>query len=109
MGGGGLLLMWKGDWKVEGLNSSLDHIDGLATSPTGDVFRITRFYGNPDAQQRSFSWELLRRISYTVTIGWLIFGDFNELLDVLEKNGRRERSMGQILKFRAAMAFLSAI
>ena len=83
-GGGGLLLLWPLDWKISVLISSLGYSDGVVHTSTS-AFHFTCFYGNPATQLRHFSWELLRRISSTVTSGWLVVGDYNEILDVIKR------------------------
>lgn len=75
----------------------------MVSSPDNVVYRLTGFYGHPSTQLRSQSWELLRRISSSIASDWFVFGDFNEILFVDEKNGRRVRPLGQILRFRAVI------
>ncbi|KAK9911160.1 hypothetical protein M0R45_035082 [Rubus argutus] len=102
-GGGGLALLWESGWNFHVITSSIGHIDGLVSSPDNVVYRLIGFYGHPSTQLRSQSWELLRRISSSIASDWFVFGDFNEILFVDEKNGRRVRPLGQILRFRAVI------
>ncbi|KAK9937095.1 hypothetical protein M0R45_013911 [Rubus argutus] len=43
------------------------------------------------------------KISSSIASDWFVFGDFNEILFVDEKNGRRVTPLGQILRFRAVI------
>lgn len=97
---GGLLFMWQSNWHVLLVGSSAGHMDVSVCSPDRQFYRVTGFYGNPIPQLRSHSWELLRRLSTSIQGGWLVVGDFNELLDVSEKTGLCQRSSIQIGQFR---------
>ncbi|MBA0700657.1 hypothetical protein Goari_020740, partial [Gossypium aridum] len=69
----------------------------------GDTWRLTGFYGHPDERNRSASWDLLRQISHDQTIHWVVVGDFNEITNSFEKEGRRLRSERQMKEFREAL------
>ncbi|KAK9902995.1 hypothetical protein M0R45_001338 [Rubus argutus] len=47
-GGGGLVLLWRRDWTVKILSSSLGHIDSRISLNDNTSWRFTGFYGNPD-------------------------------------------------------------
>ncbi|KAF4379836.1 hypothetical protein G4B88_012759 [Cannabis sativa] len=76
---GGLLLMWKDDVKVRVDSSSPGHIVAEVAGRGFLPWTLTCFYGNPDAAQRKFSWELLRKICRETHGSWLCVGDFNEI------------------------------
>ena len=59
---GGLLLLWKKEWDVMVRSFSRGHIDAEVVSPDDARWRFTGFYGNPNAAERRFSWELLCRL-----------------------------------------------
>lgn len=102
-GGGGLCLLWRDGINVSFLSSSEGHIDVLVTWEDGKVGRVTRFYGNPVSSQRSQSWELLRRLKVLRNDPWLVCGDFNEILDDIEKVGMRLRNARHIDDFRSTI------
>lgn len=66
------------------------------------MWRFTGFYGQPDASQRHFSWDLLRRlqnINELQDIPWLVGGDFNEICYDSEKLGGNRRPFAQMRAF----------
>ncbi|KAK3205548.1 hypothetical protein Dsin_019594 [Dipteronia sinensis] len=67
------------------------HIDAAVTSHHCIKWRLTGFYGHPEADQRHHGWTLLRRLHSMAHFPWLCVGDFNEILSAEEKCGRQER------------------
>ncbi|CAL5434261.1 unnamed protein product [Camellia sinensis] len=62
--GVGLALIWKGDTHFTIQNYSCGHIDAMINSGDDDIhWRLTGFYGNPNASKSRDSWELLRRLA----------------------------------------------
>ncbi|KAF4368452.1 hypothetical protein G4B88_028313 [Cannabis sativa] len=88
---GGLLLMWKDDVKVRVDSSSPGHIVAEVVGKGFLPWTLTCFYGNLDAAQRKFSWELLRKICRETHGSLLCVGDFNEIVSLAEKSGGRLR------------------
>ncbi|KAL5546351.1 hypothetical protein UlMin_006038 [Ulmus minor] len=68
---GGLMLLWKENCVVNVCSSSSYFIDAWISSPDILPWRFSGFYGNPDASQRGFSWELLRRLRFAHSGAWL--------------------------------------
>ncbi|KAK9950633.1 hypothetical protein M0R45_006113 [Rubus argutus] len=99
---GGLALGWRPGVDIRVIGSSVDHIDAMLYVGN-NCLRITGFYGHPETSLRSHSWELLRRISSTVTGAWFVFGDFNELIGHEEKLGGCIRPNAQMRKFQEAI------
>ena len=100
---GGLALLWRKDITVD-IQSYLDrHIDAIVTEGFGFIWRITGFYGNPEAHQQKESWDLLKALSRKFNLPWLCLGDFNEITSMKEKLGRARRSQRQIEEFREAI------
>ncbi|KAF4354333.1 hypothetical protein F8388_022995 [Cannabis sativa] len=97
---GGLLLMWKEEVTVRVDSSSPGHILAMIAGKDFLPWALTCFYGNPEASQRKFSWELLRNISREVQGAWLCIGDFNEIVSLAEKVGGRIKSAGAMEEFR---------
>ncbi|KAL0008379.1 hypothetical protein SO802_009881 [Lithocarpus litseifolius] len=101
--GGGLVLFWKKDFDLKIESSSLNHIDVIIKAGKENAWRFTGFYGAPETQLRSESWNLLRDLDGQSPLPWLCAGDFNELLKSHEKLGGRLRSYGQMQLFREAL------
>lgn len=81
------------------------HIDCLI-SHDSFVWRFTGFYGNPCAQLRKHSWDLLRKLNALPLVGhdaWLVGGDFNEIFYASEKKGGEARLFAQLNGFRDVM------
>lgn len=86
---GGLLLMWKDPIDICIRSYNQGHIDCVINADQIS-WRFTGFYGNLDANLRSYSWELLRRLSQEAKQGteaWLVGGDFNKILRQSEIQG----------------------
>lgn len=64
---------------------------------------LTGFYGNPDASKREKSWDFLKELKPQEGIAWCVVGDFNEIISQDEKVGGRERSEGQMTRFREGL------
>ncbi|KAF4386158.1 hypothetical protein F8388_016410 [Cannabis sativa] len=84
---GGLLLMWRTEITLQVLSSSPGHILATVAGAGFSPWYFTGFYGNPDASQRRFSWQLLRDLRKEVWGPWLCIGDFNEIVSLSEKIG----------------------
>ncbi|KAF4397904.1 hypothetical protein G4B88_019625, partial [Cannabis sativa] len=97
---GGLLLMWRTDITLQVLSSSPGHILATVAGAGFSPWYFTGFYGNPDASQRRFSWQLLRDLRKEVWGPWLCIGDFNEIVSLSEKIGGRDRLPGVMDGFR---------
>ncbi|KAL5539622.1 hypothetical protein UlMin_042308 [Ulmus minor] len=82
---GGLMFLWKENCVVNVFSSSNYFIDAWISSSDIIRWRFSGFYGNPDASQRGFFWELLRRLRFAHSGAWLCAGDFNEILNLEEK------------------------
>ncbi|XWS23326.1 hypothetical protein CRYUN_Cryun28dG0003100 [Craigia yunnanensis] len=90
---GGLAMFWREDVVLNMFSFSNHHMDMEVESGLGtDKRRITRIYGEPEAQNRKESWALMRRLAINNQLSWLILGDFNEILWNLEKTGRSLRT-----------------
>ncbi|KAK3228886.1 hypothetical protein Dsin_000767 [Dipteronia sinensis] len=81
------------------LSYSHYHIDVSVVSRSSLAWRLTRFYGNPEPEQRCHGWTLLRRLRGMSQLSWLCVGDFKEILCYEEKLGGLERSSRLIDNF----------
>ena len=68
---GGLCLFWSDCVQVKLLSYSLAHIDVSLSFSSDQWWRLTGFYGNPDANQRLHSWTLLRRLAGLSQLPWV--------------------------------------
>ena len=98
---GGLAMMWKEGVDIRLRSCSNSHIDveiheGSAPTP----WRATGFYGQPDAGKRFISWQLLDLLKNQISMPWIVFGDFNEIMWSSEKIGWMDRNANQMAEFR---------
>ncbi|KAF5458653.1 hypothetical protein F2P56_022666 [Juglans regia] len=101
----GLALYWNNTSQLEILNYSKHHIHALVTNIEGDdqegvSWYLTGIYGHPEASRRLETWNMIRSLEVTSNRGWLMIGDFNEILSNYEKNGSRIRPENQMRDFR---------
>lgn len=97
----GLCLLWNDNTNLNVLSSSENHID----SEIGGIghtyhWQFTGFYDNPVMAKRIYSWNLLRSLTSSSSIPWVVGGDFNELLSVGEKESGPIRLINQTPEFR---------
>uniref|UniRef100_A0A803QE56 CCHC-type domain-containing protein n=1 Tax=Cannabis sativa TaxID=3483 RepID=A0A803QE56_CANSA len=100
---GGLLLLWRDDINLRIDSSSPGHIVAEVAGKDFCPWTLTCFYGNPDASQRKFSWELLRKMRREIVGPWLCVGDFNEIVSLAEKTGGRLRASKAMEEFREVL------
>ncbi|GMI86526.1 hypothetical protein HRI_002321900 [Hibiscus trionum] len=101
---GGLSFAWRENCSITLRSFSDRHIDVLIEKDAdGHCWRCTGFYGAPEVQNRTHTWNLLRQLDDMGDIPWLVIGDFNELLLASEKSGGRIRSDRQMNDFRTAL------
>ena len=82
-----LILMWKEDFNVTIQNYSRRHINAIiASHGTSLEWKFTEFYGHPNTVKRKESWDLLRHLNTFQPTPWLCIGDFNEIMNLSEKN-----------------------
>ena len=89
---GGLALLWKEGFDVWLKSCSNTHIDVVVCEGNGaQPWRATGFYGHPDSGMRPISWKLLESLKSQCHMPWIVFGDFNEILNSDEKLGWLDR------------------
>lgn len=85
---GGLALLWRGDVDLIIRSYTSLHIDVVITEGSGSMnWRITGFYGRPEAAKNKGVWALLEQLASMDTLPWLCIGDFNEIMCAEEKKG----------------------
>ena len=101
--GGGLALFWKKGVELDVESSSINHIDVLINKIKEDGWKFIGFYGEPAAQRRMESWNLIRDLHGRFSVPWLCAGDFNDITRTHEKKGGRLRPYSQMKNFREAL------
>ena len=85
---GGLALLWSSDTNLEIKSYSNHHIDAIITeADNGLSWRFTGFYGYLETHLREESWKLLFYLNSQFNLPWFCYGDFNEILSMIEKSG----------------------
>ena len=100
---GGLALLWKEDVKLHIQTYSPNHIEALILNGLDPSWRLTDFYGWPEEQKKRESSQLLKHLHTRFSVPWLCCGDFNEILQSLEKQGRLPKQQQPMMEFRAAL------
>ena len=84
---GGLGLIWREAVDINLLSLSNNHID-VEVHITGDQpWRLTGFYGEPNRNLRSRTWNLLRTLARDSNLPWCIIGDMNNIVSQNDKKG----------------------
>lgn len=66
-------------------------------------WRATGFYGHPNAGMRFTSWSLLKSLKKQCDLPWVVFGDFNEIVQFDKKLGWLDRYARQMEGFRECL------
>lgn len=91
---GGLALLWNSETDIRVLAYSRSHIEAFVKGDNGFYFSL--FYGNPRANMRRHSWDLLRLLKGRAVGSWLVMGDFNEIIHQGDMYVRRERNRSSV-------------
>lgn len=90
---GGIALFWDESLSVDLITISNKLIDvSVQESPSSPPWRISFIYGEPRAEDRHLTWELLHRIRLRSDKPWVIMGDFNEAMWQFEHFSEMRRS-----------------
>ncbi|XP_042939332.1 uncharacterized protein LOC122274351 [Carya illinoinensis] len=101
---GGLALLWKNEVKAQLTSYSRSHIAVTITPEYGgQPWLLSGFYGNPSAEKRKGSWQLLRMLKPENHTPWLCMGDFNEILSMAKKSRAAYSPFSQMERFREAL------
>jgi exonuclease III len=87
---GGLAIMWNHSILNLSITSSdLNHIDMLiSTIHNQQTWRATGIYGHPKSQNKFLTCQLINDLScIDINPNWILFGDFNIVLNSNEKSG----------------------
>jgi len=101
---GGLAFLWNSESNLEVHNYSRRHINIVVKDGENNpLWKLTGFYGNPNLARRAESWELLQFLNTCHPVPWLYAGDFNEIVEQVEKEGYNLRKESQMKGFREAI------
>lgn len=71
------------------------HVDAVVCNENGNYRRCTGVCGHPESDQKRYTWELLRKVATLSSLSWLFFRDFNEVLNLNEKLGGRNKRVNR--------------
>ncbi|KAK0607926.1 hypothetical protein LWI29_022770 [Acer saccharum] len=79
---GGLILLWKDNYKVTVLSFSAGHIDARIQEEDGLQWRFSGMYGDPDPRKRGSFWTLMRRLREVDRLPWIQAVEDCDLVDL---------------------------
>ena len=98
--GGGLVLLWKEEFRITVEDSSKYCIDVLVEKNTPREWQFTGFYGELVTARGHEAWAKRRTLNDKPHILWPCAGDFNEITRQEEKVGGAIRAHSQMQAFR---------
>lgn len=101
--GGGLAVFLKAQVNCQVAGYSSNHVDIEFLEGGLIAWRLTCFYGFPEMSRRKNSWELIKRLAGISRVPWMIFGDFNDLLQKADKWGKIDHPQSLMDGFRSAI------
>ena len=81
---GGICLLWANEVDVEVLEFNSNTV-AVTVTECNIVWSLIGFYGPPTYAKRMKAWVSLHALLETIDGPWLCFGDFNAMIDDLEK------------------------
>lgn len=66
-------------------------------------WRCTGVYGHPEGSKKRHTWTFPRRLTSLFSFPCLCFRDFNDIIDLREKLGGRERNQSMMIEFRVSV------
>ena len=99
---GGIWILWKEvDLVIDVLQKHDQFIHLRVMQCNAEPWLFTAVYGSPRANERNILWDGLNRIGTTVTVPWLVSGDFNDFLHATDKYGGAPIRGSKCVKFRS--------
>ncbi|KAJ4831177.1 hypothetical protein Tsubulata_047576 [Turnera subulata] len=89
---GGIWVLWQDDRlevEVEATHTQFIH---LKVRKEDTVIYVTAVYGAPQKRWRQFLWRNIEALAQRVASPWFLIGDFNAILDGLERQDSRGRN-----------------
>lgn len=81
-------MLWTKNIELDLTSYSAHHMDAnFRLAKNSEWVRITGIYGLADVEQRHRTWNLIRHLQRGPNIPWFLGGDFNEILNLSEKQG----------------------
>ncbi|XP_074282427.1 uncharacterized protein LOC141606944 [Silene latifolia] len=100
---GGLGFWWK-NIDAELISYDKNHVMVEVKNASGEPeWRAVGIYGWPDAESKHLTWRMIRSLRRSSTIPIILFGDFNEIISLNEKEGGKDRREAQMDAFREAL------
>ena len=66
-------------------------------------FLLTTVYASPNFNKRKIFWDYLQNLATTISLPWVLLGDFNDMLSDDEKLGGLPLNRTHVSTFRACM------
>ena len=102
-------MLWKTKVVLDTYTYSPHHIDTRILPPWGLLWRLMGIYEYPDEQQKPETWRLLRHLHSRSTLPWVCIGDYNEILNSSEKNGKLPKPLPPMVEFQSVLLFCGLI
>jgi hypothetical protein len=101
---GGLALFWHDQIIVKVKDMNERYIDVyMCVSPSAPQWHLICVYGEPRVEDRHRMWDILRNIKSSLSLSWLVMGDFNEALWQEEHLSYTPRPVNQMDAFREVL------
>lgn len=105
--GDNLALLWNDDVLVTIVNYSKNHIHAAVELSELDQTQwfFMGIYRHLESHNKHLTWKLMSLLNYTMGVSkWLIYGDFNEVIDHNEKWGGCRKIESQLDAFKEAIS-----
>ena len=100
---GDLAMLWKEEITPHIQTYSQNHIDNYIMIDPNNPWRFRSFYGRPKEHCKHESWNYLKHLHTRDSLPWVCLGDFNEILNSVEKQGRFPKSHRLMEAFRSTL------
>ena len=98
------MMLWKERADVRFKSCSNAHIDVVVREGVStQSWKAMGFYGHPDVSMRFISWRLIESLKRQCDMSWVVFRDFNEIVQSDEKLGWLDRDARQMEVFRECL------
>ncbi|KAL4307123.1 uncharacterized protein LOC107605009 [Arachis ipaensis] len=107
---GGIWIMWKDpNLDIRVVQSRMQFVHMTMKNGSNESWALTAVYASPQESRRKELWAELKTISVTLTGGWLVVGDFNDIAHPTEKKGGSRVDMGACKRFKSWIESCSLI
>ncbi|KAI9126004.1 hypothetical protein K1719_003422 [Acacia pycnantha] len=85
---GGMAMIWKSSSiKVQIIDTNRQFFHVECELPDRPPFLLTSVYAIPHSNLRSILWSKLKGMSASITLPWVVLGDFNDIMAASERIG----------------------